>query len=558
MSASSKGRPSPNATSPDAAPKAMLCSPASAKPKSAVNGITRHIAHERDWIAIAVEPDLCKLGSDLIAFSSYATLDFAETASPNVKARGRPVLRQGDMVRGVHSNGGKHVVSSTALETGYLLISDGHSNCKINGIPVARHDSRCRINTDARGAGGALARLYTAMRTVSCTARGSVRISPSGEATNDRLEILEALKNEITLEQLNLDAMDEYVDFERIHTLIENHMKGVVGEPGTALDHVAQTDRALVGALKDNILGISEIFYEGIKSVPKVLRGGLTESGQALNVLDELIMLENIRLGNFAAAPILEDAKILGNALVEPIASAWENEQYVESVIRGLLDFGPVGIAARLLKVRRAKKALEAKKAAEAKKAIEAEKKRAADEAKAKAEKKKNVHDGINIRAGAKITRYKSIPFREGIRAHLKGPHDYTQADGITGTHNRNEFLRVADAHGVQYVETPTSVPGLTHIEYRIPAEEPSKAIKFDSAGNVVYKSMSLEKTVYDPTILSDDKMFRLGREAAVDGYQEALAKGDGAYSAKSGDIWFRVYIDRATGEITSFHPKGK
>ncbi|MET3120414.1 hypothetical protein AAKU64_004666, partial [Undibacterium sp. GrIS 1.8] len=54
---------------------------ASANKKTAP-GKTRHVAHAKGWNAICTEPDLCKVGKDIIAFDSFATLDNQHQASP--------------------------------------------------------------------------------------------------------------------------------------------------------------------------------------------------------------------------------------------------------------------------------------------------------------------------------------------------------------------------------------------------------------------------------------------------------------------------------------------
>jgi uncharacterized Zn-binding protein involved in type VI secretion len=127
------------------------------------SGTSRHVAQQTDWKAVCTAPDYCKVGNSIVGFDSWATLDNKMSASPDVKAQGAgmPVYRVGDLAKGVQADAGSHVVSGTSLGSGHVKILDGQDNVKVNGIPVARHDSRCLINCDAAGAGGAPGRLVT-------------------------------------------------------------------------------------------------------------------------------------------------------------------------------------------------------------------------------------------------------------------------------------------------------------------------------------------------------------------------------------------------------------
>lgn len=142
------------------------------------------------------------------------------------------------------------------------------------------------------------------------------------------------------------------------------------------------------------------------------------------------------------------------------------------------------------------------------------------------------------------------MSFNPNIKSHLSGFDGLTQKSGISGTHNLDAFSQAASSNGVKILsETPTSVSGITTIRYQIPA--------YDRAGNVVgYKDKVFPKTVYDPKVFSDQKILDLGQQAAVGGYKDALSKGLSQYDATAGGVTFRVYLDKATGTVTNFHPK--
>jgi uncharacterized Zn-binding protein involved in type VI secretion len=117
---------------------------------------TRHVANaSSQWRAVCDEPDYCRVGKRIVAFQSHALLDPWQRASTDVKAQSLPVYRQGDLLRGMLADNGRHIVSGTSLGSGHVLILEGQQDVKVNGVPVARHDSACRVNCDASGAGGA-------------------------------------------------------------------------------------------------------------------------------------------------------------------------------------------------------------------------------------------------------------------------------------------------------------------------------------------------------------------------------------------------------------------
>jgi filamentous hemagglutinin len=142
------------------------------------------------------------------------------------------------------------------------------------------------------------------------------------------------------------------------------------------------------------------------------------------------------------------------------------------------------------------------------------------------------------------------MSFNPNIKNHLGSFDGLTQKTGISGTHNLGAFSQAAAKNGVKILsETPTSVSGITTVKYQIPA--------YDWAGNIVgYKDKVFPKTVYDPKVFIDQKILDLGQRAASSGYKEALSKGLSQYDATAGGVSFRVYLDKATGAVTNFHPK--
>ncbi|MEE4234068.1 CdiA family toxin C-terminal domain-containing protein [Pseudomonas viridiflava] len=142
------------------------------------------------------------------------------------------------------------------------------------------------------------------------------------------------------------------------------------------------------------------------------------------------------------------------------------------------------------------------------------------------------------------------MSFNPNIKSHLGDFDGLTQKNGSSGTHNLDAFNQAAATNGLKKLsETPTSVAGVSTVRYQIPA--------YDRAGNVIgFKDKLFPKTVYDPKIFTDQKILDLGQQAAASGYKEALSKGLSQYDSIAGSVTFRVYLDKAEGVVTNFHPK--
>ncbi|WP_392558890.1 CdiA family toxin C-terminal domain-containing protein [Orbus mooreae] len=135
---------------------------------------------------------------------------------------------------------------------------------------------------------------------------------------------------------------------------------------------------------------------------------------------------------------------------------------------------------------------------------------------------------------------------------HLATVEGFSQKSAISGGHNADAFYEAVQNNGVKIIsETPTSVMGITEVKYQIPA--------YDRAGNVIgYKEKLFTKTIYDPTILSDQEILYLGQQAATNGYKLAIASGAREYTASAGGMKFQVYLDPKTGTVTNFFPVTK
>ena len=168
----------------------------------------------------------------------------------------------------------------------------------------------------------------------------------------------------------------------------------------------------------------------------------------------------------------------------------------------------------------------------------------------------RDVLRGPDGRSGGALGRVSPPPAPEvpGLERHIRDrDHDVPRRDGIGGAHNAEAFeqaLRDTGAMVVSRIPDP-NVPGVTHIEYRIPA--------LDRIGQPTgeFRRQAIPKTVYDPTVISDEEMMRWGREAAAQAQQ---ANGGTLPNRWDGEtaagIRIRGYADPA-GSVRSFHPRG-
>ncbi|QDD84289.1 Lmo0066 like ADP-ribosylating toxin [Bacillus cereus] len=113
-----------------------------------------------------------------------------------------------------------------------------------------------------------------------------------------------------------------------------------------------------------------------------------------------------------------------------------------------------------------------------------------------------------------------------------------------------DEFYNPLKNQGVDVEEliiskkSHSSIEGIYEIEYKIPRK--------DMAGNIAepvsYKNIKEPKTIYDPAMISDDKIYQWGKEAM----QKGIINGRLVEGTASNGLKFRGYLNDA-GEITNF-----
>ena len=119
---------------------------------------------------------------------------------------------------------------------------------------------------------------------------------------------------------------------------------------------------------------------------------------------------------------------------------------------------------------------------------------------------------------------------------------------GVNGAHNKNNFYKtindkfepIFNKEGLKFninecIESRASHPtisGIEEIRYKLPAMNQNNTLN-----KGIYKKVKAPKTVYDPSVISDEKMIQWGKEAI----------------SKNG-LKFRGFLCD-NGEITNFFP---
>ena len=142
--------------------------------------------------------------------------------------------------------------------------------------------------------------------------------------------------------------------------------------------------------------------------------------------------------------------------------------------------------------------------------------------------------------------------FKPGYDTHLIEVEDVVRKGnkGIVGGHNLVNFEKAFTDRGWSLAEniiskTPhPTIKGVYEVKYRIPA--------LDKMGNIIpgqYKNIPNPKTVYDPSVISNEQMLKWGQEAMAN----ATVNGRIITGISSNGLKFQGYINN--GEITNFFP---
>ncbi|WP_236421060.1 CdiA family toxin C-terminal domain-containing protein [Paenibacillus sp. JJ-223] len=122
---------------------------------------------------------------------------------------------------------------------------------------------------------------------------------------------------------------------------------------------------------------------------------------------------------------------------------------------------------------------------------------------------------------------------------------------GVVGGHNLDSFEKILTDQGWNFDDlivskTPhPTIPGVYQIQYRIPALDRELKVIPDQ-----YKNISHPKTVYDPSVISNDQIIQWGKEAMMNG--EIV--GREIRGTASNGLKFTGYLNE-NGKVTNFFP---
>ncbi|KXZ20705.1 TopI - like protein YobL [Bacillus nakamurai] len=163
-----------------------------------------------------------------------------------------------------------------------------------------------------------------------------------------------------------------------------------------------------------------------------------------------------------------------------------------------------------------------------------------------------------------------NLTYKEGYYAeHLTGEvKKCTKRHGVSGGHNYDEFKKYFHNNGqykleeVQKLEHP-DIKGVYDIEYRLKVE--IKDYRGQGTGEFKFVPKEgvtpLKKTVYDPNVISNEEIVKLGKEAMDEGLNNNRKRAlttqnkEKIYGISSEGLKFEGIRNIETGEIDNFFP---
>jgi hypothetical protein len=108
----------------------------------------KHIADaESDFVVTNINPDFCRVDGDVVPFDIKQVLSSEKCDySPNFFARGKKVLKEGSVIKGVQGNAGEGVLSGVSQGKGDTLMIEGTDHFLVNGKRAVRHGHRALMN----------------------------------------------------------------------------------------------------------------------------------------------------------------------------------------------------------------------------------------------------------------------------------------------------------------------------------------------------------------------------------------------------------------------------
>ena len=498
----------------------------------------KHIANkENNWRAVNTSPDFCKVGASVVPFDIFRDLSNAIIYSPNVYARGVPVLTVTSRIKGVVGDTGSGVASQVSMGGGDVIITSGSPTVNTNKLKTAYNTSDCVMNVG--GAPNCVGKVLTEQG------------APAGKIKNGKLPCNDPPQSSPKLEELKklqekLKSEDpreilEFIRTSESEQVVQSGIDKIQTSPDSFLLHMyAGEARALLGVANRFVFGLANLAKMGAQ---ELLSNPVIDAMR--RQVDADILAENLKLGNCTDQRTLWD-KIKQGAkqLVKPITEPWSKGEYAESVTAGgleaLISLGPVvGKVGEISEASRAARAAELTSAADvggAANVAEAEKLiQGADSAKvvestqlaggAKVAEGPTSSEGVEAETASKTA--EPSPPEDGvlIKGRPSNPsYIHGQSDGGPGEWGRPGTPR--NELGAEYQQQVTGAPPGT--EYKVPsAERQSGYVEFDGYDpkrNVLLDAKEYNKwPVEKPLFLRKKGIDKIVTEA---GAQVRAAKG--------------------------------
>ncbi|HCB2024129.1 TPA: DUF4150 domain-containing protein [Escherichia coli] len=269
----------------------------------------KHVADgESGFMAINSTPDACRVGNAVVPFDCFQYLSSKKQYAITVKARGFSVLNVGSVIAGTKSNAGSGVVSGTSLGSGDCIILTGSPTVRVEGKPIARHDSSVGMNNQ-----NCLGKLQTLVAPPIVVVKDNTLPCNQSNVSSPWLERLKEAKKRADEDNgfgEEIQQADEWTA-KQIDKLRPAPMPGKPGdmiydyESGGEIPievYNAKNEinagilRGVLGTVRSTISGIASLVND-VPQLPDNI------------ALSSMILAENIRLGNICLESMKKDAE---------------------------------------------------------------------------------------------------------------------------------------------------------------------------------------------------------------------------------------------------------
>lgn len=149
---------------------------------------------------------------------------------------------------------------------------------------------------------------------------------------------------------------------------------------------------------------------------------------------------------------------------------------------------------------------------------------------------------------GSDVPDPEGLAYRADLPKHLSGPDGF-KGGQLHGTHNQQTAIAELNGRGATYSLKPTSTPGISELEYKVVNPNTGKLVEG-------------RKTVYDPTVYSDQQVLDMAQQAGKRAFEAHQANpAQKSFDVTEGGVNFRVYInnDKTTNApfVGNVHPIG-